>query len=126
MLNPFIILLKMFTKVCLSNGEIEREVNWVMNKSKTTKWTTKSSHGFIIHGSHNAKVWKHVTIKYSQTYLHWTLPSAWFWELEAILFWDAIHKKILRGMLKKIVQCSRLGVSIKRRCICIAKSCVRL
>ena len=55
----------------------------------------------------------------------WSVEGALFWELHVVLFCDAIHKEILRRVLKKNVQCSRLGVSIHRRCICMAESSVR-
>ena len=35
--------------------------------------------------------------------------GALFWELDVILFWDTIHKESLRRVLKKTIQCSRLG-----------------
>ena len=48
--------------------------------------------------------------------------GALFWELEAVLFWDEYIGKFWEECSKKSVQCSRLGVSIQRRCICMAKS----
>ena len=51
----------------------------------------------------------------------WSAKGALFWKLDVILFWDTIHEK----SFKQNVQCSKLGVSIQRWCICMAKSSVR-
>jgi hypothetical protein len=32
----------------------------------------------------------------------WSAEGALFWELDIMLFWDAIHRRILRRMLKKL------------------------
>jgi hypothetical protein len=59
---------------------------------------------------------------------HMLWPSAegaLFWELDDILFLDTLHREVLRRVLNKNVQCSKLGLSIQRRCICMAKWNVR-
>jgi hypothetical protein len=50
--------------------------------------------------------------------------GALLWELYVILFWDTIRRAILRRVLKN-GSMFKVGLSIQRRCICMAKLSVR-
>jgi hypothetical protein len=54
----------------------------------------------------------------------WSVEGALFSEMGVILFWDAIHMELLRGVFLKKRSMFKVGVSIQSRCICMAKSSV--